>query len=211
MSGDAQIGIFSNPGDKGIVEENLRIPLKEWGLSESDLKPDAQACFLVPVLLHPKSRGCINLASADPKEAPVICANYLSDPQGHDIKTMREILKSAERLVQQGPLSEILCSGADHSPDMEKQFKPGSDDYYEEFARRYGTTLYHPVATCSIGKVVDAELRVIGLQGLRVVDAAVMPEIPSGNTNAPSIMVGEKGAQLISESHCLNARIFSKL
>eukprot|EP00928_Gymnodinium_smaydae_P017466 TRINITY_DN1667_c0_g3_i1.p1 TRINITY_DN1667_c0_g3~~TRINITY_DN1667_c0_g3_i1.p1 ORF type:complete len:586 (-),score=56.95 TRINITY_DN1667_c0_g3_i1:163-1920(-) len=207
---DAQIGAFCNPMDADVMENNLRIPREAIGLAAADFKPDAQAVGLVPVLLHPKSKGSVRLASADPHAAPIIDANYLSDAAGSDLITMREILKSTEALVRKGPLAEILRPSADHAEEMNK-FEPGSNAYYEELVRRLGTTLYHPVGTCSIGKVVDPELRVIGLKGLRVVDASIMPEIPSGNTNAPTIMVGEKGAQLIADAHCLKPMITSKL
>jgi choline dehydrogenase len=156
-------------------------PIKEHGFT------------LGPTLLHPKSKGEIRLRSTNPLDAPRIQANYFSGPG--DLETMVKGIK----------LSRVLA----HSKAFEKyrgrEAYPGDDVKTDEKLRAYvsqrAETLYHPVGTCKMGSdpasVVDAELRVHGVAGLRVVDASVMPTVPGGNTNAPTIMVAEKAADLI--------------
>merc|ERR1712151_958519 len=112
---------------------------------------------------------------------------------------MREGLKKALATAKQAPLAQLLQPKLPAVEGLE----PGSDAHLEALIRQFASTLYHPCGTCAIGKVVDAQLRVFGLEGLRVVDASIFPENISGNTMAPSIMVGEKGAKLIAAEHCL--------
>jgi choline dehydrogenase len=148
------------------------------------------ACYL-----HPRSRGRLRLRSADPAQPIAIHAGYLSDPQGHDLQRMIE----AARLSR-----EILAQSAFDAYRGEPVFPEralSTDAEYTEFIRRKAETIYHPVGSCRMGKddraVVDSELRVRGVQGLRVVDASVMPSLPSGNTNAPTIMLAERASALI--------------
>jgi choline dehydrogenase-like flavoprotein len=144
-------------------------------------------------LLRPKSRGSLRLASADPLAAPRIDPNFLGDPDDlprlvRGFKAMREILAQPALAGHRG---RELASSA-HAT---------SDEAIAEFIRDHADTIYHPVGTCRMGSgaldVVDDQLRVHGLQGLRVVDASIMPSIVGGNTNAPVIMIGEKAADLI--------------
>lgn len=143
-------------------------------------------------VLRPQSRGTVTLQSANPFDAPRIDPNYLSHPQ--DLEDLLAGYKITRHLMQQKPLAEL------YTGDM---FTPGveGDDAIRDTIRRRAETIYHPVGTCRMGNdplaVVDAELRVHGLQGLRVVDASVMPTLIGGNTNAPTIMMAEKAVDLM--------------
>jgi choline dehydrogenase len=149
----------------------------------------------------PGSRGRIRLRSADPRHKPAIDPAYLSD--GADLEPLVRGIQLAREIAAARPLARICASelapGADISAESELR----------EFVRRDLGTLYHPVGTCAMGgdsrlaasrlaSVVDTELRVRGVDGLRVVDASVMPVVPRGNTNAPTIAIAERAADLIS-------------
>jgi choline dehydrogenase len=146
-----------------------------------------------PALVHPRSRGSLRLRSADPAAKPLIAGNHLTDPQ--DAATMLEALKLARRIAATSPLAEVR--GRELHPGESVQ----GDDELETFMRRETELLYHPVGTCRMGSdedaVVDPELRVRGVEGLRVIDASVMPAIPGGNTHAPTVMIAERGSDLI--------------
>jgi choline dehydrogenase len=146
-------------------------------------------------LLHPGSRGHLRLKSADPRQPIAIHANYLSDAQGHDLRIMIEAVRLSRLIFSQSPFDAFR--GAEIHPGAQAL----SEKDIIEFIRRKAETVYHPVGTCRMGNddraVVDSELRVHGLAGLRVVDASIMPKLPSGNTNAPTIMIAERAADLI--------------
>lgn len=148
------------------------------------------ACFL-----RPRSRGRIVLNSADPREHARIEANYLSDPEGFDLKMMVECAKLSRELLAQKAFD--VYRGAPIFPTRTDL----SDAELVEFIRAKAETVYHPIGTCRMGSdedaVVDAQLRVRGVTGLRVVDASVMPTLIGGNTNAPVIMIAERAADLI--------------
>jgi choline dehydrogenase-like flavoprotein len=146
-----------------------------------------------PTLITPESRGEITLRSPNPLEAPAIRANYLASDA--DLRTLVEGVRLARRIVATKAFD----------PYRGEEMTPGksvaSEEEIADFIRAESQTLYHPVGTCKMGNdaaaVVDARLRVRGLDGLRVVDASVMPKIPAGNTNAPTIMIAEKAAEMI--------------
>ncbi|AMO38329.1 GMC family oxidoreductase [Thauera humireducens] len=143
--------------------------------------------------LRPWSRGHIEIRSPDPLSYPAIHANYLGDERDHPVVIGG--VKVARRIAQADALRPHIIS----------EFVPGaqfaSDSELLEAARRHSQSIYHPAGTCKMGRdelaVVDARLRVRGLAGLRVADASIMPELVSGNTNAPTIMIGEKAADMI--------------
>jgi choline dehydrogenase len=145
--------------------------------------------------LRPQSRGWVRICSADPLTAPAMQANYLST-QG-DQETLIAGIRLARRLAATGALS----------PYIKCEYRPGpaveSDADLLEFARNTGGTIFHPSGTCKMGDagdrqaVVDSELRVHGVDGVRVVDCSIMPTLTSGNTNVPVIMIAEKAADLI--------------
>ena len=144
-------------------------------------------------LLQPKSRGRLALASADPLAPPAIDPGFLSEPD--DVERLVRGFKAMRRVLAQPAL-------AGHGArELARSASARDDAAIEAYVRAHADTIYHPVGTCRMGPgpldVVDAELRVHGLQGLRVVDASVMPSIVSGNTNAPTIMIAEKAADLI--------------
>ncbi|MCI2424263.1 GMC family oxidoreductase N-terminal domain-containing protein [Saccharopolyspora sp. K220] len=146
--------------------------------------------------LQPRSRGQLTLASKDPQEKPLIDPRYFTDPE--DVTTLLRGLRTVIEIGEQKPLAEFLA----------RPYMPDSTDLaaldeatLANHIRTWSGTCYHPVGTCAMGDsdaaVVDPELRVRGVTGLRVVDASVMPTITSGNTNAPTIMIAEKAADLI--------------
>jgi choline dehydrogenase len=147
--------------------------------------------------LRPESRGEIRLASPDTRVYPRILPRYLSPET--DCRTIVEGVRIARRIARFDPLAGKIS----------QEFRPNAaldlDDYEGtlDWARNYSTTIYHPTGTCKMGPgadaVVDARLRVHGITGLRVADCSIMPEIVSGNTNAPAIMIGEKAADMILE------------
>jgi choline dehydrogenase len=142
---------------------------------------------------RPEARGEITLKSAGPLEHPAIQPNYLQNET--DLRTLREGFKIAREIFRQKAFDSYR--GEEYAPGPQVQTDAGIDEYHRATAE----SLYHPVGTCKMGQdsmaVVDETLRVRGLDGLRVVDASIMPRLVSGNTNAPTIMIGEKAADMI--------------
>jgi choline dehydrogenase len=145
------------------------------------------------ILLHPQARGTVRLKSPDPRELPAIRLN-LFDNQA-DFATARAGLRIARRIYGTEPMAGLISRETVPGADVQ------SDEAIDEHVRATAGTTQHPVGTCAMGTgsnaVVDAELRVLGLAGLRVVDASVMPDVPGGNTNGPTIMIAERAADLI--------------
>jgi choline dehydrogenase len=147
----------------------------------------------VCTLLRPESRGWVRVKSADPRQAPAINPNYLATEK--DRETIVAGVNALRRIFRAPAMARYIV----------EEIEPGAacdnDADMLDFIRRRGSTTYHPVSTCRMGQdvkaVVDERLRVRGITGLRVVDASIMPAVPSGNTNAATIMIGEKGADMI--------------
>jgi choline dehydrogenase len=155
--------------------------------------PPGHGITLGPYLLTPKSRGTITLRSSDPAQHPVIRANYYGDPS--DLERMVAGLRVCLDIVEQPALARYR--GERYLPE------PGddSDEALRAHVRARSETIYHPTSTAAMGPadtdVCDPQLRVRGVRGLRVVDASVMPTVPRGNTNAPTIMIAEKAVDLL--------------
>lgn len=202
---------FSRGNPNGLMNSN---GAEAGGFLKTDpdlSRPDIQLHFVVGILqdharkvspfhgvschtcvLRPKSRGWIKLASADPYEAPLIHPNFLAEDE--DVQVLLKGVRQSESIMRSPALAEYAIQETNpalHLPD---------EQLVEEIRNRTDT-VYHPLGTCRMGAdemaVVDDSLRVHGLQGLRIVDASVMPTIIGGNTNAPTIMIAEKACDLI--------------
>ena len=152
-----------------------------------------RAVTVAPTLVNVQSKGTLRLRSADPTWHPAIDPAYFEDQA--DLDAMVQGFKVVSEMVRAAPFAKFA-----DEPWKPASLNPG-DDQIIDTIRTLCQTLYHPVGTCAMGSggdaVVDPELRVNGIEGLRVVDASVMPRVPRGNTNAPTIMIGEKAADLI--------------
>lgn len=189
----SQLGAFAK-SDESQASANI-----EWHVQPLSLdkfgEPLHKYNAITPSVcnLRPSSRGHIRIKSNDPMDYPAITLNYLSTQADRDVAVAG--LKYTRRIMAADPLK----------PFTPEELKPGPDIVTDEDLHRaagdLGTTIFHPVGTCKMGQdefaVVDDELRVKGLSGLRVIDASIMPTITSGNTNAPTVMIAEKGAQFI--------------
>jgi len=166
-------------------------PLSERKL----LNPDPFSGFLLSFnACRPTSRGQIEIASGDPFAQPVIQPNYLATQ--HDVDEAIAGYRLLQKIAQTGPLASIIHDTVvPHLPDER------DETLLADFRAR-ADTVYHPTSSCMMGadpraSVVDARLRVHGIDGLRVIDASIFPTITSGNTNAPTVMVAEKGADMV--------------
>jgi choline dehydrogenase len=157
-------------------------------------KQSGVTCYAHP--MRPESRGRIHITAADPRQPPAITFNFLS--AAIDAELTVKAIRIARAIMTAPALQDWRITEIGPGPDRQ------TDDEIIDWVKQVGETTYHPVGTCKMGSdkmaVVDPELRVHGIAGLRVADASIMPTLTSGNTNAPSIMIGEKAADLILRS-----------
>lgn len=200
-SHDAQIGFVPCGYDAGLLGDRLRIDLSTYFEdAEASLDVTAENIILLANPVLPHSTGEIVLASSDPADAPIIRMNYYSDP--HDLKVMVAVMRKCLDIIDNWQ-GDVKPGALNIPPELGRKHgyvpgEPPSDALLENMALHYSTTVYHLVSTCRMGDVVDAKLRVNGVANLRVADASVMPDIISGNTNAASIMIGEKASDIIA-------------
>jgi 4-pyridoxate dehydrogenase len=188
--------------DSGLAQPDLQLlftaaPLGAWPYLAPFRQPftDAFACRMV--LIRPQSRGSVRLASANPAAAPRISQNFLATD--YDRAALRRAVQTVREIAREAPLA----------PFVGKEAAPGADatsgEAVDAFIRGTAITVHHPAGTCRMGAdgdvdaVVDQSLRVRGVDGLRAVDASVMPDLIGGNINAPVIMIAEKGSDILGE------------
>jgi len=157
----------------------------------------------IPIVLRPHSKGYLRLKSANPFDKPLIYANYFADER--DLQVMIEGLKFGLALSKTEAFQRLGSQFYDKPFPGCEHLPLWTDEYWGCCLRHYSTTLYHQAGTCKMGNasdptaVVDARLRVYGVDRLRVADASIMPNVVSGNTNAPCIMIGEKVSDMIKQ------------
>lgn len=193
--GASQVCIFART-DTMLETPDIQFHIQPLSSDEPGKGLHRYAAFTSSVCqLRPESRGRIETVSPDPRVAPAIHPNYLATHK--DQQVIVAGMRLARRLSETEPLARFVKTELDPRPAVQ------TDAQFLEHARNIATTIYHPVGTCKMGidamAVVDPRLRVRGIGNLRVADASIMPAIPSGNTNAPAIMIGEKAAAMILE------------
>nr|XP_021182608.2 glucose dehydrogenase [FAD, quinone] [Helicoverpa armigera] len=194
----------SMASDEGnIVAKGIR--MADW-FYNNVYKPieGIESFTILFMLLHPKSKGYLELQSADPYQPPKLYGNYLSHQK--DVDTMVAAIRYILKLVDTPPFRKYGATLHTKKFPNCKQYEFGSDDYWECAVRAVTATLHHQIATCKMGPpsdpeaVVDPELRVYGVRNLRVVDSSIIPRTIVAHTNAPAIMIGEKGADMIKNT-----------
>lgn len=200
---DAQLGFLVCGYTPDIWRDTFRVdPDEFFADAAAQLDPDKGVVVILANPVQPRSEGRVSLRDADPASAPVIELNYLADP--HDVAVMIAVMRRALDVAAAWPgtgLGDLMVPPALAEAHGHTPGDVPSDALLEDLARSYALTVYHPTSTCRIGSVVDPTLRVEGVDGLRVADASVMPDVVSGNTNAACIMIGEKAAEMIAADH----------
>ena len=195
--GAGSVGVFIR-SDPRMADPDIQIHMMTFSSDDFAVGLDKHSAFTMIVNQHrPESRGYVRIRSADPKEHPSMVGNYLQAQVDRD--TIVEALKQGRRIVRSEPIRSMVI----------EETRPGAatatDEQLLEYAKTTGESVYHLVGTCRMGPesdrlaVVDNQLRVRGVRGLRIADASIMPRITSGNTNATCIAIGEKAAEMIAE------------
>ncbi|MHC5789762.1 GMC family oxidoreductase [Pseudomonas idahonensis] len=192
----SQLGAFARSGPEQ-TSANLEYHVQPLSLERFGEPLHSFPAFTASVCdLRPQSRGRIEIRSVEPGDAPLIQPNYLSHPE--DLRVAADAIRLTRRIVGAPALQPFKPSEYLPGPQLQ------SEEQLHEAAARIGTTIFHPVGTCRMGNdaqaVVDAQLRVHGIPGLRIADASIMPRITSGNTCSPTLMIAEKAAELILAS-----------
>jgi choline dehydrogenase len=201
---DGQVGFITCGFDEDVMGSRINLDLEKlMADSSKTLAAYAEHVIFVASNCVPRSEGEINIKSADPTVPPEINLNYFSDP--HDLRVIVAIMRRAFSIAENWPGDKKLGSWLIPPMLAEKhthtEGEQPSDALLEDFALHFAATVYHLSCSCRIGSVVDPSLRVLGVKRLRIADASVMPDITSGNINAPSIMIGERAADIISKDH----------
>ena len=184
-------GFVRSAPDEPIPDLQFHFSPASYGSGSTRRLDDRPGMTIGVYPLKPESRGSIHVRTSDPTQPPAIRPNFLASDS--DLRRLIAGMRIARRIVAAPAFAELRG----------EETRPGSgvesDDELRDHARTHGDTSFHPIGTCAIGAVVDARLRVHGLAGLRVVDASVMPAMVSGNTQAATMMIAEKGAAMIRE------------
>ncbi len=196
--GAGQVGGFACTSEATGGRADIQFNVMPLSVDKPGTPLHDYAGFTVSVCqCRPESKGSVRIRSTDPTAPPLIVSNYLREPK--DVRTLVEGLRICRDIYRQPAFARRWV----------EEKLPGKTDL-EAFARNYGGTVFHPTSTCRMGSddraVVDAQLRVLGVDGLRVIDASVMPRVVSSNTNAASIMIGERGAAMVLESRSLSSQ-----
>lgn len=191
--GEAMAFLRSNPS---LPAPDLQLIIAPVAYMDHGLTPPpCDAVTIGAVLLQPASEGRLRLRTANPADHPVIDPGYLTDPDGRDLAVLVGAVSTIREIAAQPALADLVRGELWPGPEVT------STEAIERFVRLRAFTLYHPVGTCRMGpddtSVVDPQLRVRGVEGLRVADASVMPRIPRGNTHAPTMMIAERAVDLI--------------
>jgi choline dehydrogenase len=196
-SNGVEAGAFFDPDDLGGDPKIQQFCVPTVYLDKDHTDQEAShGLTLNSCVARPRSRGSVQLASADPRDQPLVDPNYLADPE--DLRLSIGGVRRAREILRQEPLRSMIAHEVFPGPDKV------SDADLAEHARRFVKTVYHPVGTCRMardgdaGGVLDAEMRVRGVQGLRAIDASAIPTIISGNTNAAVLVVADKAVEFIT-------------
>ena len=194
MAASLATGFFRTGPD--VATPDIQFHVQPWSADSPGEGVHPFSAFTMSVCqLRPESRGELRMAGPDPRTYPKIVPKYLSTET--DCRTLVEGVNIARRIAREAPLSSKISEEFRPTGDLNMDDYPGTLDW----ARSNSVSIYHPTGTCKMGQgadaVVDAALKVHGIAGLRVADCSIMPEIVSGNTNAPAIMIGEKASDLV--------------
>lgn len=189
-------GMFSFEGDPTRPDVLMHFPVEAWAAHAETygVELPEHVVQIAPNVARPASRGTVRITSADPAVPPEIDYGYFVDPEGHDERMLLEGIRAARRIAEQEPLRSWLVREVFPGPALT------SDDDLSAALRATHQTVYHVCGTCRMGAVLDGDLRVRGIDGLRVVDASVFPSIPAVNPVGTVMVVAERAADLIAMS-----------